>query len=110
MRYLSFDVTDGTDDILTLEAMASARGCMCMPCWPRSNRCWPGPRLNSADGGAVEDGYAWGPRTAGAERSWRLGDRDLELQRPAEFAQALQARFQKSKKLDARAASATPAG
>jgi len=60
MRYLSFDLTDSSDDILTLEAMASTREAEHAAVMAEVEQvlAWAQAEFGSRQG-PVEDGHAW---------------------------------------------------
>ncbi|MFO1228611.1 hypothetical protein [Roseateles sp.] len=96
MRYLSFDVTDGTDDILTLEAMASTREAAHAAVLAEVEQvlAWAEAEF-SGRRGPVEDGYAWDHELLVQNEAGGWVTVTLSFSASAEFAQALQARFQK---------------
>lgn len=94
MRYLSFDVTDGTDDILTLEAMASTREAAHAAVLAEVEQVLTWARAAfSGRQGPVEDGYAWDHELLVQHEAGGWVTVTLSFSASAEFAQALQARF-----------------
>ena len=60
LRYLSFDLTDGSDDILTLEAMASTQQAEHAAVMAEVEQVMAWARATfGARQGPVEDGHAW---------------------------------------------------
>lgn len=94
MRYLSFDLTDGTDDILTLEAMASTREAAHAAVMAEVAQVlsWADAEFGGQRG-PVEDGYAWDHELLVQQEAGGWVTVTLSFSASAEFAQALQARF-----------------
>ncbi len=94
MRYLIFDATDSTDDILTLEAMASTREAEHAAVMAEVSQvlAWAQAEFGSRQG-PVEDGHAWDHELLVQPEPGGWTTVTLTFSASAEFAEALRARF-----------------
>jgi hypothetical protein len=94
MRYLSFDLTDSHDDILTLEAMASTREAEHAAAMAEVQAVLAWAEAEFGDRrGPVEDGAAWDHDLLVQHEAGGWVTVTLTFSASAEFAQALQQRF-----------------
>lgn len=94
MRHLSFDLTDGSDDILTLEAMASTREAEHAAVMAEVAQvlAWARAEFGGRQG-PVEDGNAWDHELLVQHEVGGWVTVTLTLSASAEFAEAFQATF-----------------
>ncbi len=94
MRHLSFDLSDGSDDILTLEAMASTREAAHAAVMAEVQEvlAWARAEFGGRHG-PVEDGNAWDHELLVQHEEGGWVTVTLTLSAAAEFAEAFQARF-----------------
>ncbi len=94
MRHLTFDLTDSSDDILTLEAMASTRAAEHAAVMAEVNQmlAWAQAHFGSRHG-PVEDGNAWDHELLVQHEDGGWITVTLTFSASAEFAEAFQARF-----------------
>lgn len=94
MRYLGFDLTDGSDGILTLEAMASTREAEHAAVMAEVGRvlAWAQARFGDRQG-PVEDGHAWDHELLVQQEAGGWRTVTLTFSASAEFAEAFQAAF-----------------
>lgn len=94
MRYLSFDLTDSSDDILTLEAMASTREAEHAAVMAEAAQvlAWAQTGFGGRQG-PVEDGYAWDHELLVQHEAGGWVTVTLTFSASGEFAEAFQAAF-----------------
>jgi hypothetical protein len=94
MRYLTFDLTDSSDDILTLEAMASTREAEHAAVLAEVEQllAWARAEFGGRQG-PVEDGHAWDHELLVQPEPGGWTTVTLTFSASAEFAEALRARF-----------------
>ncbi|HEY8876288.1 MAG TPA: hypothetical protein VIN03_01920 [Roseateles sp.] len=94
MRHLSFDLTDGSDGILTLEAMASTReaGHAAVMAEVEEVLAWAMAGFGGRQG-PVEDGNAWDHELLVQHEAGGWVTVTLSFSASAEFAEAFQAAF-----------------
>lgn len=94
MRYLTFDILDSSDDILTLEAMASTREAEHAAVMAEVDRvlAWARAEFGGRQG-PVEDGHAWDHELLVQREAGGWLTVTLTFSASAEFAEAFQARF-----------------
>jgi hypothetical protein len=97
MRYLTFDITDSSDDILTLEAMASTRESEHAAVLVEVGQVLAWAQAEFGGGhGPVEDGNAWDHELLVQHEDGGWVTVTLMFSASAEFAEAFQARFAQS--------------
>lgn len=94
MRHLTFDLTDSSDDILTLEAMASTREAEHAAVLAQVQEVldWARAEFGGRQG-PVEDGFAWDHELLVQHEDGGWVTVTLTFSASAEFAEAFQARF-----------------
>lgn len=94
MRHLSFDLTDGSDDILTLEAMASTRAAEHAAVMAEVAQvlAWAQAEFGGRQG-PVEDGNAWDHELLVQQEDGGWITVTLTLSASPEFADAFRAVF-----------------
>ena len=94
MHYLTFDLTDGSDGILTLEAMASTREAEHAAVMVEVEQvlAWAEAEFGGRQG-PVEEGNAWDHELLVQHEAGGWVTVTLTFSASAEFAEALQARF-----------------
>ena len=94
MRYLTFDLTDSADDILTLEAMASTREAEHAAVMAEVAHvlAWAQADFGGRQG-PVEDGHAWDHELLVQHEAGGWVTVTLTFSASAEFAEAFQAAF-----------------
>ena len=94
MRFLDFDLSDGSDGILTLEAMASTReaGHAAVMAEVAQVLAWAQAEFGGRQG-SVEDGSAWDHELLVQREEGGWVTVTLTFSASAEFAEAFQARF-----------------
>jgi hypothetical protein len=94
MRYLTFDLTDSSDDILTLEAMASTREAEHAAVMAEVAQvlAWAQAEFGGRQG-PVEDGNAWDHELLVQHEAGGWITVTLTFSASPEFAEALQAAF-----------------
>jgi hypothetical protein len=94
MRRLTFDLTDSSDDILTLEAMASTREAEHAAVMAEVEQvlAWAQAEFGGRQG-PVEDGNAWDHELLVQHEEGGWVTVTLTISASAEFAEAFQARF-----------------
>ncbi len=94
MRYITFDLTDGSDDILTLEAMASTRQTEHAAVMAEVEQvlAWAHAEFAGRQG-PVEDGNAWDHELLVQHEAGGWVTVTLTFSASAEFAEAFQAKF-----------------
>lgn len=94
MRHLSFDLSDGSDDILTLEAMASTREAAHAAVMAEVQQvlAWANNAFAGRQG-PVEDGFAWDRELLVQHEAGGWVTVTLTFSANAEFAAAFQAAF-----------------
>ncbi len=94
MRYLTFDLSDGSDGILTLEAMASTRDADHGAAMAEVEEVLAWARAHFGDRqGPVEDGNAWDHELLVQHEAGGWVTVTLTFSASAEFAGAFQASF-----------------
>jgi len=94
MRYLGFDLSEGSDGILTLEAMASTREADHAAVMAEVAQVLAWAQAGFAGRqGPVEDGHAWDHDLLVQREAGGWVTVTLSLSASAEFAEAFQARF-----------------
>ncbi|KQY85522.1 MULTISPECIES: hypothetical protein [Roseateles] len=94
MRHLTFDLTDGSDDILTLEAMASTREAEHAAVMAEAVQllAWAESEFGGRHG-PVEDGNAWDHELLVQHEPGGWVTVTLTFSASVEFAEAFQAKF-----------------
>lgn len=94
MRHLTFDFTDSSDDILTLEAMASTREAEHAAVMAEVEQvlAWAHAEFGGRQG-PVEDGNAWDHELLAQHEEGGWVTVTLTFSASAEFAEAFQAAF-----------------
>ncbi|MBV8034737.1 hypothetical protein [Roseateles sp.] len=94
MRHLTFDLTDSSDDILTLEAMASTReaGRAAVMVEVEQVLAWAQAEFGGRQG-PVEDGFAWDHELLVQHEAGGWVTVTLTFSASAEFAEAFKATF-----------------
>lgn len=94
MRHLTLDLSDSSDDILTLEAMASTREAEHATVMTEVEQvlAWAQAEFGGRHG-PVEDGYAWDHELLVQHEAGGWITVTLTFSASAEFAEALQAKF-----------------
>ncbi|MEO6280871.1 hypothetical protein [Roseateles sp.] len=94
MRHLSFDLTDGSDDVLTLDAMASTREAdhAAVMAEVAQVLAWAQAEFGGRQG-PVEDGNAWDHELLVQHEAGGWLTVTLTFSASAEFAEAFQAAF-----------------
>jgi hypothetical protein len=94
MRHLTFDLTDSSDDILTLEAMASTREVQHAAVMAEVNEvlAWAQAEFGGRQG-PVEDGHAWDHELLVQNEAGGWITVTLTFSASAEFAEAFRAAF-----------------
>lgn len=94
MDFLAFDLTDSSDGILTLEAMASTREARHAAVMAEAAQvlAWAQAEFGGRQG-PVEDGYAWDHELLVQREDGGWVTVTLSISASAEFAEAFQARF-----------------
>lgn len=94
MRHLSFDLTDGVDDILTLEAMASTHEAAHADVMAEVQQvlAWANAEFGGRQG-PVEEGFAWDHELLVQHEAGGWVTVTLTLSATPEFVDAFQAAF-----------------
>lgn len=94
MRHLSFDLTDSSDDILTLEAMASTREAAHAAVMAEVQQvlAWANAEFGGRQG-PVEDGFAWDHELLVQHEAGGWVTVTLTFSATPEFVDAFQAAF-----------------
>ena len=94
MRHLTFDLTDSSDGVLTLEAMASTREAEHAAVMAEVAQvlAWAQAEFGGRQG-PVEDGHAWDHELLVQHEAGGWMTVTLTFSASAEFAEAFQARF-----------------